>query len=292
MNAHTLNLEAAKVTTKIPSIYYNPNIDWGALKSANEPVIIRGLISHWPALTDPARCWSNVSLLKKRIVEDTVVPIEVGSSYMDAYLQKPLVGLGSFLDYIMQDKEVVEGGPRIYLAQHELHNIPVMRDDVETPTMCTTTGKGTLYRTNVWFNGAKGTASPCHFDPFENLLCQVVGKKEVTLFAPALGHSNLYPAVGTVQANTSLVDMENPDLSAHPLYYNAVDLVNNHNVADHKASIADTIVRESNDAIVQKKALLGGRGVLHAGDAVYIPYKWWHFCKTDNVSCSVNYWWL
>lgn len=29
-----------------------------------------------------------------------------------------------------------------------------------------------------------GTESPCHYDPFHNIICQVYGRKEIILFHP------------------------------------------------------------------------------------------------------------
>lgn len=280
--------ETPIITALLPSVQYGADLNWKEIHSAHTPVIIRGLAAQWPALADTTRCWANLQALKQRVDEDTVVPIEIGTSYMDKDLQKPHVGLGSMLDYLMLEKQAVEQGPRIYLAQHELSDIPVMRDDVVTPLMCTTTGKGCLYRSNIWFGGAKGTASPCHIDPFENLLCQVVGTKQVTLFAPALGLSHLYPAVGTVQANTSLVDMEKPNLIVHPLYREAVEMLN----AQRSGKSNVPAPASSNVESEGTTEMLGGRGTLYPGDAVYVPFKWWHYFKTDEVSCSVNFWWL
>jgi ribosomal protein L16 Arg81 hydroxylase len=38
-----------------------------------------------------------------------------------------------------------------------------------------------------------------------------------------------------------------------------------------------------------------GRGletVLEAGDAVFIPKRWWHACQSLSGSISVNFWWV
>eukprot|EP01032_Pedospumella_encystans_P033426 gene33426-37772_t len=112
----------------------------------------------------------------------------MGNHYMDKNLKKVSVGLGSLLDYFLLDKDSIASNPRVYWAQSELKDVPEMFADITVPEMCTATGKGHLYRTNVWFGGALGSVSPCHFDPFHNLLCQVVGSKEVTVFAPDFGH--------------------------------------------------------------------------------------------------------
>jgi hypothetical protein len=217
--------------------------------------------------------------LKERIAEDVVVPVEIGNSYMDPDTRTAHVDLRSLLDYLQIDPETspdASAVPRVYWAQHELSEVAAMFADVVVPEMCGSTGRGSLYRTNIWFGGMQGTVSPCHFDPYENLLCQVVGSKEVTLFAPEFGLRYLYPAVGTVQANTALVDVAEPDLEAHPLYADGLRAA---------AAAVDT-------AAQQRGGLALGRGVLHPGDAVYIPQRWWHHCQTRCLSCSVNFWWV
>ena len=77
--------------------------------------------------------------------------------------------------------------------------------------------RGTYEKTNFWC-GTRGVVSPCHQDPFYNLLCQVHGRKLVRLYPPAVGTSLLYPATGTVQKNTSTVhNLEDVDLERYVL---------------------------------------------------------------------------
>ena len=112
-------------------------------------------------------------------------------------------------------------------------------------------------RSNIWL-GPKGVASPCHYDPFHNMLCQVMGTKRVVLFDP--GDTDcLYPANGTSQKNTSLIDVSSPDLNKFPLFANIKS---------------------------------GSETTLEPGDALFIPLKYWHYCESTSGSCSVNFWWL
>jgi lysine-specific demethylase 8 len=195
-------------------------------------------------------------------------------------VQTAHVDLCSLLDYFGVAPEATVGAsqpprPRVYWAQHDLAEVPVMYADVVAPTMCGLTGRGGVaYRTNIWFCGSEGSYSPCHYDPYENLQCQVVGTKEVILFAPDFGHAHLYPAAGTVQSNTALVDVTAPDLRRYPAYAEGL-----HRIRQQSASEA-------------APQLLGARGVLERGDAVFIPRKWWHACVARDRSCSVNFWWV
>ena len=89
------------------------------------------------------------------------------------------------------------------------------------------------------------------------MLCQVIGEKRVVLFHPS-DIEYLYPAVHTIQKNTSLVDIDNPDLKAFPLF--------------SKAKPIEIILQPS--------------------DALYIPIKYFHYCASLSTNCSVNFWWL
>jgi lysine-specific demethylase 8 len=235
--------------------------EWTALYESQTPTVLKGYAKEWSCVSDPLRKWSNLQQLKRRIEkEDSIVQIELGNHYMDPSVQKHRISLESYIDFLMkyekEDKEGLLKVPKVYLAQHNVRDIAVMRDDLEFPSICKT-GKGNLYGTNIWFSGPRGSISPCHYDPFQNILIQVFGEKEVWLINPKYS-DNLYPAYGTVQKNTSLVDFENPDEDKFPRFFN-IELQ---------------------------------RADLQEGDALFMPFKWWHYCKTQSIACSVNYWWL
>ena len=89
------------------------------------------------------------------------------------------------------------------------------------------------------------------------MLCQIIGEKKIILFDPK-DSNYLYPALGTKQPNTSLVDIETPSIEKFPLF--------------SKAKAIEVTLRP--------------------GDALFIPFKYWHYCKSLSNSCSVNFWWL
>lgn len=242
---------------KIPRLKWSDHTDWRTIYEKQVPVIIEGLAKNWPCIADVDRKWINLAQLKNRIKNrDSVVAIEIGDHYMSANLKKANVSLLSYLDYL-QSQASSGDSPRVYLAQQTLSEVEVLKEDVNIPEICLKTGKGHLYNSNLWLGGPQGSVSPCHYDPFNGLLVQIFGEKEVKLVHPQYSE-NLYPAYHTVQKNTSLVDFENPDLSIHGKF---------------------SEIEAYDDSIT-------------AGDAVFIPYKWWHYCKARNISCSVNYWWL
>ena len=276
---------------------------WSQVYHKQQPVVIRSLVSSWNAVSHPNRRWSDLAQLRDRVLASStecneliIVPVEIGDSYMDEKLSKQFIEFNHLLDlYISTGYDCHSHNhknntttnnheqlamPRIYLAQYDVDEIHVLRDDIKTPRLCST-GKGSVYKKNIWFGSPQGTISPCHYDPFQNVLCQVVGEKQIIVFDPSLGRY-LYPAINTVQKNTSFVDINKPDLNKHPLYQEILNHVeNNHNT--------DKDQYDDNKA---HTTMMLGRTTLYPGDAVYIPFKWWHYCKTSTLSCSINYWWL
>eukprot|EP01031_Cornospumella_fuschlensis_P030626 gene30626-37003_t len=178
---------------------------------------------------------------------------------MDREVRRVPIPLQQYLDLLIHEEQnpaSLSEMPCLYLAQNDLRGIPELVGDVVTPSI-SKTGKGHLYSSQIWLNGIKGATSPCHHDPFNNILVQIYGKKKVLLFSPSMS-DRLYPAVDTVQKNTSRVDFDNIDFNRFPLL----------------------------------KGVSGYEAVLEPADGLFIPYKWWHFCKSQSRSCSVNFWWL
>lgn len=102
----------------------------------------------------------------------------------------------------------------------------------------------------------------CHYDTMRNLACVVAGRRCFTLFPPEQV-ANLY--VGPFESTPagtpiSLVDFDAPDLDRFP---------------DLPRAMAAAQVAE-----------------MAPGDALYIPYMWWHHVRAlDAVNLLVNYWW-
>jgi len=101
-----------------------------------------------------------------------------------------------------------------------------------------------------------------HYDPSENIACVVAGKRRFTVFPPAQV-ANLYPGpfeFTPAGPTISMVDFDAPDLQAFPRFAEALD----------NAQSAE----------------------LEPGDAIYIPYLWWHHVRsTEPLNLLVNYWW-
>jgi len=106
------------------------------------------------------------------------------------------------------------------------------------------------------------TTVQTHFDTSENIACVVLGEREITLFPPeqlpALYPGPLETAPGGVMV--SLTSLENPDFKAHPKFKDALKTAR--------------------------------QAKLYPGDAIYIPYGWWHHIRAlSPLNMLVNYWW-
>jgi len=112
----------------------------------------------------------------------------------------------------------------------------------------------------LWIGNAAKIAT--HHDPLENVACVAVGRRRFTLFPPEqignlyMGPLHITPA-GTA---ISMVHVTAPDLDRYPRFAEALEA----------AETAE----------------------LEPGDAIYIPYHWYHHVEAlDAVNVLVNFWW-
>lgn len=264
------------------------NPKWEQIYKCQRPVVFKNLLKG----RAPLRWLEDFDVLKNRLGlsrEDDdaqVVPIEIGrGSYMSesGEFDKIHVGLSSLLDTLSTEMEIIDGKEKKadhipwYLAQAEVKSIsPVLHEDLgSAPKLCTT-GKGDLYRTQLWLNGAAGSFSPCHIDPFNNLLCQLYGEKTVTLYDCPAPYEAMYPSDDTIQKNTSRIPF-GPILRKD---------------RGHER-IGAEVDRSSFPSFHDpSKRTVYGPVTLQPGDSLFIPFKFWHLVSAPSVSCSVSYWWL
>jgi hypothetical protein len=112
----------------------------------------------------------------------------------------------------------------------------------------------------IWLSNAATVQT--HLDMSENLACVVCGTRRFTLFPPeAIGDLYVGPLDFTLAGQpTSLVRLDEPDFELYPKFRRALEV----------ASYAD----------------------LDPGDALYIPYMWWHHVEMRGpLNVLVNYWW-
>ncbi|WP_404368722.1 cupin-like domain-containing protein [Sphingomonas sp. MMS24-J45] len=115
-------------------------------------------------------------------------------------------------------------------------------------------------RPRIWIGNRIHVAT--HYNSNDNIACVVGGRRRFTLFPPDQA-ANLY--IGSLELTpagtpVSMVDVDAPDLARYPRFADALDT----------AMAAE----------------------LAPGDAIFIPYLWWHSVRSlDPLSVLVNYWW-
>lgn len=118
----------------------------------------------------------------------------------------------------------------------------------------------THFSRNLWM-GPEGSFTPLHFDPTDNLFCQVVGSKRIVLFPRD------FPGLAGEEGRKNTASLEQRPLCGEE-------------IIDAKDAFWEAVGR-------------GWRGwecVLNPGDALYIPEGCWHQCTALGPSISVSFW--
>ena len=99
--------------------------DWLKIRSEMKPVVIKNLISDWPALEkwDLNYFWE--------VMAQRTVPIEIGKRYTDSDWGQKLLRFEDFLSKLYQETDDKQ---KVYLAQHPLlEQIPQLENDIIVP---------------------------------------------------------------------------------------------------------------------------------------------------------------
>ncbi|KAJ3162285.1 Lysine-specific demethylase 8 [Geranomyces michiganensis] len=223
-------------TASMPPSIYAFTTRIAAFGTRPLPLHMKGAVADWPACS--TRPWADLTYLRAAIGAHRTVPIEIGAKYTDAQWTQKLVTVAEFIDgYITasEGRGVTTNDNRsvAYLAQHDLFSqIPRLREDICIPDYCfvhlpsnsadadddNTSDKEVAV--NAWF-GPRGTISPLHHDPHNNMFAQVVGSKYIRLYAPEQSAA-VYPnEEESMMSNTSRVDVESADLISFPDFASA-----------------------------------------------------------------------
>ena len=254
--------------------YIDPNNIPADIYESQEPLILKGLIEHWPLVS-----------IGKTSKADAIEYLTSRSSGKSApvYFGEP--GLKRFaynadctaLNFEIKKADVnsmlnelleflpLENPPIRYIASNVIdiyfpdllpeHDLPFTGDHFkENPLEFADPHRG------IWIGNK--TLSPCHYDAQSNIACCVVGERTFTLFPPEQVH-NLYP--GPLDSNPggpaiTLVDFAQPDFEKFPRFRDAIP----HGLVAN----------------------------LEPGDALFIPSMWWHQVEAkSNFNVLINYWW-
>jgi hypothetical protein len=231
----------------------------------NQPAVLRGLVSQWPAVGAGKRSARDMAAYLARFDNGSATPVTLGDPsiggrffYNDALTgfnferrRQPLaISLRSLLDTLDEPRP-----PAIYLsALPEGDNLPGFSRENPMALLSLSVGA------RVWI-GNRVTVQT-HYDLTGNVACVVAGRRRFTLFPPEQV-ANLY--VGPLEftlagAPTSMVKLEAPDFEKYPRF---------------------------------REALAEAQGAeLEPGDAIFVPYMWWHHVEAlSSFNVLVNYWW-
>jgi len=250
----------------LPSIPDADATAFDQIVEAARPVVLRGLVSDWPAVAQAASSPEQLCSYLSRFdsgapVSAYVAPAQIGGRFfysddMQGFnFQRPFMPLGQAASLMITEARKNSGNSVYVGSAHIKLALPGFERENELPLL---KGKGADPR--VWL-GTEATVA-AHFDAFNNLACVVAGRRRFTLFPPDQV-SNLYvgPIDNTVSgAPTTMVDLRDPDFQRFPRF---------------------------------KDALAAAQGAeLEPGDAIYIPALWWHHVEAlSPFNMLVNYWW-
>lgn len=233
---------------------------------ARQPVVLKGLVRDWPVVKAAQESNAAVTAMFKRL--DTsgksasisiLPPVHKGAYFYNDDLtgynfMVDQTTVSALLDRLLEN-ENREDFVAIYAQSLILADyMPAFQADHLLPVLASSTGP------RLWLGNRVRTQT--HFDPAHNIACAVAGRRRFTLFPPEQ-IDNLYPgpfdfAPGGVPV--SMAPLENPDFDRYPLFEKALA----------QAQYAD----------------------LEPGDALYIPYAWWHHVQSRaGLNALVNYWW-
>lgn len=233
------------------------------IRLAGEPVVMRGLVADWPLVQadrqgqgpDLLRGLSNgqpISFI--RAEAEARGRLHYGGAVEGANFARMDSTVAGFLDALAAE---ARQDPPASLALQGLpapERLPGFAETHPLPLL------PSRIPPRLWIGNAAKVAT--HHDPSENIACVGAGRRRFTLFPPeAVGDLYMGPFHETpAGVQVSLVHVTDPDLKTYPRFARALDR--------------------------------GMEAELAPGDAIYIPYHWYHHVEAVGpFNVLVNYWW-
>jgi hypothetical protein len=237
------------------------------LLAGDEPVVLKGLVAHWPLVKAGLRSHHEAMSYLRSFYNGKTVGTSRGGPeikgrlfYNDDYTELNFISERAPLDRVLMDIERYleeELPPTNYIGSTTIDAcLPGFRRENDVPFA----QHGFNPLASIWIGNR--TVASCHYDAPNNLACCAVGRRRFTMFPPEQ-IVNLYP--GPLEPTPggqaiSLVDFANPDFERFPRFRDAL--------------------------------AAGQLAELEPGDAVFIPSLWWHHVEAlSPFNTLVNYWW-
>ncbi len=243
---------------------YQPDSVPAFVYQSDVPILLKGLVSSWPAV-QTCQTVESASAYLSRFWSEKQVTAYIGDEIIEGrfFYNKDFTGFNfkSVTATLPQVMQKLGQARTADLASIYIGSTPVdqwlpgfrAQNDVPIPAHD--------LLMNFWL-GTEARIS-AHYDFPNNLACVVAGERRFTLFPPEQ-ISNLY--VGPLDRTPSgqaisLVDFAHPDYARFPKFKDALD---------HAVQCE-----------------------MSPGDALFLPSMWWHHVEAfSDFNLLVNYWWL
>ena len=238
-------------------------VEFAKIRDAGEPVVMRNVASTWPAVAAARR--GELAAYLTALATDEKVPMlradagEHGRLHYNPSTDGPnfnreLVSINDFFTEF--ERQTCTPSPETLVIQSTPADRILPGFSAANPIHLLTV----KVEPRIWLGSPAIVAT--HNDQVENIACVVAGRRRFTLFAPEQV-ANLYMGpfhVTPAGAAVSMVHATQPDLERFPRF---------------------------------AKALAEGMSAeLETGDAIYIPYGWYHHVEAlSPLNLLVNYWW-
>lgn len=247
-----LFLHESMATNDVPRRSLEPEEFWQEYVNRRKPVVLTNALKGSAALN-----WTKDYLKKICDVKQRISPLVTTRPSTDDSKQLPTkakvsMPLGTFFEKIFSTEITTE---YLKLGLTDIENFQSLSKDLDIGAYIPSSDK--MWQ-SVWF-GSEGHLTESHYDMQDNLLCQAVGKKEVTLFSVNDTRENMYlRSLSDPLSNFSRVNIANPNYNSFPRF---------------------------------KKAQ-AYQCTLSPGDALFIPAFWTHHVVYLETSLSVGSSWL
>jgi jumonji domain-containing protein 7 len=249
MTAMTLE---PKVTPMIPRVTSQEFVE--KFFARKIPAIVTGATADWGMSGQ----WSPEYLTS--LIGDKTVSVSISANGRFSYDTSGKGTSDGFSEERMSFAEAARqiaegaGGRELYLMQQSIpKQFPELMKQIRVPRWVPNVEHTSI---NLWFG--RNSVTPLHYDATNNFFAQQYGEKQFTIFSP-MDSANVYPhPLDSKMAHLSAVNVEHPDLNAHPNF-----------------AVARPI-----------------RFTVKAGELLYLPAFWWHQVRSPHISTSVSIWWM
>ncbi len=243
----------------------SPGVLANIIGEAAEPVLLKGLVAHWPVVKQAQQSHAAVDSYLRQFYQGASVGVFSGDAEIAGrfFYNESLTGFNferskDKLDLVLD--RIAEQCDRPEARSYYVGSTTI---DAALPQFRTENDLdfGDLNPlASIWIGNRSRIAA--HYDVPDNIACVAAGHRRFTLFPPEqlenlyIGPLDFTPAGQSI----SLVDFQQPDFERFPRFSQALD----------------------NAVIVE----------MEPGDALFIPSMWWHHVESlDSLNVLVNYWW-